>query len=169
MALAASTLVTERLTLTPLVEDDATVMVEVLGDVRMHEFTGGTPRTLDELRSRYRRLAVGRSGDHREWWFNWIVRMTADAAAVGVLQATVAADGTSADVAWEIGMPWQGHGFASEAAIAVVDWLIDHDVAQISANIHPDHVASTRVADRAGLRPTQEMDDGELVWRRSSM
>ena len=41
MTLAPSTIVTSRLTLTPLVEEDAEAMVEVLGDVRMYEFTGG--------------------------------------------------------------------------------------------------------------------------------
>ena len=164
----ATTIVTDRLTLTPLAEQDAAAMVDVLGDERMHGFTGGSPRSLDELQERYRRLVVGHSADRSEWWLNWIVRTTVDGSPVGALQATVAADHSIAEVAWEIGVPWQGRGVASEAAIAVVGWLIDHGVAQISAHIHPDHVASARVAERAGLRPTPETVDGELVWRRSS-
>ena len=47
---------------------------EVLDDERMHEFTGGRPRTLDELRSRYRRLAVSHATEDSELWFNWVVR-----------------------------------------------------------------------------------------------
>jgi RimJ/RimL family protein N-acetyltransferase len=159
-------IVTSHLTLTPLVEVDAETMVEVLGDEGMDEFTGGKPLTLDELRRRYRRLAVGHSSDGTEVWLNWIVRMTADGEPVGAMQATVVADGSSADVAWEVGVRWQGRGIASEAAAAVVDWLIDQGVSIIRAFIHPSHAASARVAARVGLEPTTELVDGEVVWRR---
>ena len=121
-------------------------MVDVLGDVRMYEFTGGRPLTLEELRSRYRQLAVGHSADDSELWFNWIVRTTDGGEPVGVMQATVAADGSWADVAWEIGVPWQGRGIASEAAIAIVDWLIGSDIPVVRAFVHPDHGASAGVA-----------------------
>ena len=140
-------------------------MVVVLGDGRMYEFTGGAPLPLDQLRERYRRLAVGRSTDGSELWFNWIVRLIADGVAVGVVQATVAAEGSSADVAWEVGVPWQGRGIASEAAVAIVDWLVGRGVVDISACIHPDHHASARVAARAGLTATSEIVDDEVVWR----
>ena len=159
-------IVTSRLTLTPLVEEDAEAMVDVLDDERMYQFTGGRPPTLDELRSRYRQLAVGRSADDTELWFNWIVRTTADGSAVGAMQVTLAADSTSADVAWEVGVPWQGRGIAAEAATAVVDWLVGLRIPVIRALVHPDHAASAAVAARAGLRPTDELVDGETVWRR---
>ena len=166
MALSPSTIVTSRLILTPLVPDDADVMFEVLDDERMHEFTGGSPLTLDELRSRYQRLAVGHSTDCTELWFNWVVRISGAKQSVGVMQATVVADGSTADVAWEVGVPFQGQGFASEAAAAVVQWLIDTGVAVIRAFVHPDHVASARVAAHAGLQPTLDRVEGEVVWRR---
>ncbi len=166
MPLEPTTIVTTRLTLTPLVEDDAITMVDVLADERMHEFIGGRPLTLDELRLRYQRLAVGHSADDSELWFNWVVRMTEAGNPVGVMQATVAADGSSADVAWEVGVPWQGRGVASEAATAVVDWLIDHDVPVVRALVHPDHEASAHVAAHAGLEPTGELVEGEVVWHR---
>ncbi|MGI9052105.1 MAG: GNAT family N-acetyltransferase [Ilumatobacteraceae bacterium] len=165
--LRAVALETARLVLTPLVATDAEVMVDVLGDEQMHEFTGGHPLSLEELRSRYRRLEVGRSPDGDEAWMNWVVRLGDDLRPVGVMQATVAADRSSADVAWEIGVTLQGNGFASEAASAVVDWLIARGVAEVRACIHPEHVASTTVASRAGLSPTDEWVDGEVVWRRT--
>jgi RimJ/RimL family protein N-acetyltransferase len=167
MALSPAMIRTERLVLSPLVVDDADEMVDVLGDDRMYEFTGGAPLGLEPLRERYRRLAVGRSGDGSELWFNWIVRRAADSTAVGAVQATVMPDGAAAEVAWEVGIPWQGCGFASEAAVAMVDWLIAGGVRSISACVHPRHHASARVAARAGLAPTSEVVDGETVWRRS--
>ena len=111
--------------LTPLVASDAEAMVDVLADERMHEFTGGQPLSLEELRSCYQQLESGSSPDGDEAWLNWIVRLHDGRRPVGVMQATVAADGSSADVAWEIGVAAQGKGMASEAATAIVAWLID--------------------------------------------
>ena len=163
-----STILTSRLTLTPLREDDAEAMVGVLADKRMYEFTGGQSPTVADLRARYRQLVVGHPADRSEWWFNWVVRMSPDMAPVGAMQATVTPDGRSADVAWEIGVPWQGRGLASEAADAVVGWLLDNDVAVVQALVHPDHLASAAVAARAGLARTSALVDGEVVWRRSA-
>jgi RimJ/RimL family protein N-acetyltransferase len=154
------------LVLSPLVVDDADDMVEVLADERMYEFTGGSPLPLERLRERYRRLAVGRSADGSELWFNWIVRL-ADGSAVGAMQATVDADGSAAEVAWEVGVPWQGRGYASEAAAGMVDWLVARGVPSITACVHPQHQASAGVAARAGLAATSEVVDGEIVWRRA--
>ena len=140
-------------------------MVAVYGDALMYEFTGGSPPTLDQLRSRYGRLAIGHSSDDTELWFNWIMRTTVDGTAIGAMQATVTADGSTADVAWEVGVAWQGRGHTSEAARAVVEWLIDHEVTSVRALVHPDHVASARVASRAGLEPSSELVDGEVLWR----
>ncbi len=166
--LAPSTIATERLTLTPLVVEDAAAMVAVLGDERMYEYTGGRPPDVAQLRRRYEQMSVGHSPDGEELWLNWIVRLGSDEQPVGALQATVAADGSSADVAWEIGVDWQGRGIASEGAVAVVDWLLDHGVGVVRAMIHPDHGASLAVAARAGLAPTGESVDGEVVWRRTA-
>ena len=86
-------------------------------------------------------------------------------AAIGYVQATVTAAGGVADVAWVIGVPWQGRGFASEAAAALVAWLRAEGVRVVTAHVHPEHAASAAVAARAGLVPTDEIEDGERVWR----
>ena len=80
------------------------------------------------------------------------------------MQATVSADLREAEVAWVVGTPWQGHGYAAEAAVALVAWLREQGVGRIVAHVEPQHVASERVAARAGLRPTDELHDGERVW-----
>ena len=156
---------TERLRLLPLAVDDAEEMVTVFADERMYEFTGGCPPSLDQLRERYRRLIVGQSADGSEQWLNWVVRLASDDLAVGAMQATVATDRSWADVAWEIGVPWQGRGVAVEAAQAMVGWLAACGVGTVRACVHPDHAASARVAQRAGLERTSEVEDGEVVWR----
>jgi RimJ/RimL family protein N-acetyltransferase len=158
---------TERLLLTPLVQGHADEMVEVLADARLHQFIGGRPATLAELRTRYAALAAG-SPRPDELWRNWVVRRRADAQPVGTVQATLIRghDGWAAQVAWVVGAAWQRQGFAAEAARALVDWLDRGGAREIVAHIHPDHAASERVAARAGLRPTDDLVDGERVWRR---
>jgi RimJ/RimL family protein N-acetyltransferase len=157
---------TERLLLTPLRPEDADEMVGVLGDPRLYEFTGGRPATLAELRERYALLAAG-SGRPDEVWRNWIVRRRADVRPVGTVQATrVRRRGEwTATIAWVVGVGWQRQGFASEATIGLIGWLRRQGVREVYAHIHPDHQASTRVAVRAGLEPTNAEVEGERVWR----
>ena len=148
------------------VPEDADEMAGVLGDERLHDFTGGQPLSPEQLRARYERLAGGWSPDGAEQWCNWIVRIRPGGDAVGFAQATVTGDGSAATVAWVVGVPWQGRGYAAEAAAALVTRLADVGVRTIEAHIHPDHHASGRVAARAGLEPSTEVIDGEVVWRR---
>jgi len=158
---------TERLELSPLRAADADELVEVLGDPGLHEFIGGRPDTLEELRRRYAAMVAG-PGRPGELWRNWVVRRRADAAAVGTVQATLTrqAGGWRAEVAWVVGVPWQGRGYAVEAARALVGWLEAAGAVEIVAYIHPAHAASALVAAGAGLVATADEVDGERVWRR---
>lgn len=158
-------IVTSRLVLRPLHVDDADEMVVVLADASLHEFTGGEPASHGELRARYAQWVEG-SGSSDELWLNWIVRRSADAVAVGAVQATVDDPQAEALVAWTIGVPWQGQGYATEAAIGLVEWLVGCGIESVAAHVHADHRASSAVAARAGLRRTSEVCDGEVVWRR---
>jgi RimJ/RimL family protein N-acetyltransferase len=162
---------TGRLELTPLTVDDADAMAVALADPALYEVIGGEPPTVGELRTRYARQVAG-SGRAGEVWLNWIVRVAGEP--VGYVQATVeplagdaraerAPSGT-ADVAWVIGTPWQGNGYATEAAAALVAWLRTHGLA-VAATIAPGHRASERVAAAVGLTVTDELLDGERVWR----
>jgi RimJ/RimL family protein N-acetyltransferase len=82
--------------------------------------------------------------------------------------SAAAAPGPLAEVAWIVGTPWQGRGFAREAAVALVAWLAEQGVADVVAHIHPGHAASAAVAAAAGLAPTGVIrDDGEMRWHRT--
>jgi RimJ/RimL family protein N-acetyltransferase len=156
----------ERLVLTPLRVEDADEMAGVLADPELHRFIGGRPGTLDELRGRYAAMVAG-PGRPDEEWRNWVVRRREDGRAVGTVQATLTRgdQGWTAAVAWVVGVPWQGRGYATEATRALLGWLGGRGVAEVVAHIHPDHLASARVAGRAGFEPTADQVDGEQVWR----
>jgi RimJ/RimL family protein N-acetyltransferase len=69
-----------------------------------------------------------------------------------------------AELAWVIGTPWQGRGLASDAAAVVLEFVVASGVGRVIAHVHPDHVASQRVAARLGLASTARTVDGEVEW-----
>jgi RimJ/RimL family protein N-acetyltransferase len=159
---------TARLRVEPVRVSHAEEMAAVLGDPALYAIIGGAPPSAAELTSRYRRWERPTSDDGREGWLNWVVLRDADDAAVGTVQATTTtgANGLTAEVAWVIGVPFQGHGYATEGAGAVVAWLVDRGALDVHAHIAPDHPASEAVARRIGMRATGEFrDDGEQRWR----
>jgi RimJ/RimL family protein N-acetyltransferase len=163
---AADRICAARICLVPLAVADAGEMVRVLSGKDLYAFVGGSPPTVDELRARYAGQAAGHSPDGREEWRNWIIRRRPDGTAIGYVQATITDEGKRAEVAWVVGLNWQGQGYATEAAQALMGWLDAHGVTTVQARIHPGHAGSAAVARRAGMLPTGRFDDGEQLWRR---
>ena len=157
-------LTTPRLSLERVRPDHADEMGVVLDDQRLHEFTGGSPTSVEGLRTRYQHLAaLGRdTGPSRA--LHWIVRRKDDRAPIGAVQATMHEG--EADIGWVIGTASQRQGFATEAAAAVVRYLEASGCTSIQAAIHIRHHASAGVAARAGLLPTAREVDGDRIWRR---
>lgn len=152
--------------LEPLRVGHAEIMAKVLGDPSSYEYMGGTPPTLDALRSRYERQVRGRSLDGSQLWLNWVVLHRASGDALGYVQATVSGgpNGFQAELAWVIGVTFQGRGFAKAAAGLVKRWLCVQGVQALVAHIHPDHLASGGVAASLGLTPTGLSEGGETIW-----
>ena len=143
-------------------------MVGVLSGAALYTFTGGAPPGLDELRARYARQVARRSPDGREEWRNWVLRLEPAGQAVGYVQATITDAGQCAEIAWVIGLEWQGRGYATEAARALIAWLDSRGARVIQAHIHPGHAASAAVARQAGLAPSGVTEDGEQLWWRGA-
>ncbi|GAA4220957.1 RimJ/RimL family protein N-acetyltransferase [Streptosporangium album] len=154
---------TPRLTLEPLAVEHAPEMAEALDDPALHTFIGGSPATAGQLRDRYTRMVAGPPAGGDDAWLNWVIRLDGPDCLVGYVQATVTSG--RASVAWVVGTPWQGRGIAGEAALALTGWLGEHGVHALVATVHPDHAASSAVARRIGLVPTDGRVDGEVVWR----
>jgi RimJ/RimL family protein N-acetyltransferase len=153
---------TERLRLEPLSSDHVDALFPVLDDPALHGFIGGEPITALELAGWIERVGTQAPPDER--WLNWVVCRRSDGEVVGTVQATVIGD--EASIAWVVGTAFQGNGYAKEAATGVAGWLTSAvGVSRLRAAIHPDHAASQAVARSIGLAPTDEIVDGEIVWR----
>ncbi|MFF9402845.1 GNAT family N-acetyltransferase [Streptomyces sp. NPDC014744] len=160
---------TERLDALPLRVAHADEMAAVLDDPALYTYTGGAPESADGLRARYERQTAGSPDPGVRWW-NWVLRVRDEDRSAGYVQATVRVRDAEAEIAWVVGTPWQGCGYAKEAAVGLVSHLTraaaEEDVRTVVAHIHPDHAASAAVAAAAGLAPTAEWHDGERRWER---
>ena len=164
-AIAAALVSTRRLDLLPLRAEHADEMAAVLADPDLYTFTGGSPPTRQELRSRYERMIAG-SPDPAVSWCNWVIQLRGAGCLAGAVQATISTgDVAVAEVAWVVGTQWQGRGIATEAAQALIAWLGRQSVQTVIAHVHPGHEASAAVAAAAGLTPTGESQAGETRWR----
>lgn len=160
-------LTTARLSLEPLRVDHAAEMVEVLAPRDLYAYYPEQPSpTLAELRATYERQTRGHSHDGTEIWHNWIARQRSTGEAIGFIQVTTT--GHLAEIAWVIGIPWQGIGFAAEAATEVRDACLRGDtnevVVEVICHIAPGHVKSEGVARSLGMHPTESLHDGEIRW-----
>jgi len=148
----------------PLSVDDATAMAEVLSAASLYEFVGGEPPSAAELGKRYAVQVAGVSPDGQEQWINEVVVLEPHDRPIGYVQATIPSAGGPAEIAWVIGESWQGHGYATRAAKLLVELLAGRGVTELIAHIHPDNVASQKIAQRLGLQPTNLIVDGEIRW-----
>jgi Acetyltransferase (GNAT) domain len=77
------------------------------------------------------------------------------------------------EVGWAFRRDAWGHGYATEAARACLEWGFGSlDVPYLTAMIHPDNEASIQLARRLGMSPLREDGDplaGELHHRRLLM
>jgi RimJ/RimL family protein N-acetyltransferase len=74
-------------------------------------------------------------------------------------------DGGQAELGWSLRPDYWGHGYATEAAAAVLDWYVTTD--RLISLIQPHNVRSQAVARRLGAVPaeTWAFDDGpHVAW-----
>ena len=156
-------LLSKRLRLTPVMGTHADAMFTVLLDDNLYKYTGGSPpQSIADIERWLIALESRKSPEGDELWLTWLIFVAESDLAIGYVQATVGK--SKADIAWLVGSQWQGIGYASEAATTLTSWLVTSDVADISAHIHPKHIASQLVAKAAGLHNSGHIEDGEEVW-----
>ncbi len=144
------TLAAEGLTLEPQTVAHAAEMYEVLSDPAIYTYENAPPASLEWLRTRFGKLETRRSGDGREQWLNWVIRVPSSTL-IGYVQATVREDG-SAGIAYELYSDHWGKGFARRAVSAMMRELTDeYRVGLFTAVAKRGNFRSTRLLDRLGF------------------
>ena len=103
------------------------------------------------------------------WKFGFAILHKIDNVMIGMCGFTGPPDSDGAvEIAYSIAPAYQGKGYATEAAMALVDFASrDNRVRIIRAHTLAQTNASTRVLEKCGFKKTGEMVDPEnnLVWR----
>lgn len=149
---------TERLVLEPLTVAHADAMFDVLAEPELYRHLDyPPPPSLAHVRKVYAQLAAGHSPDGSERWLNWIL-IGPDRAPMGFVQATVF-EPASAWVAYVLGSPHWGRGYASEATQAMLACLAeDCGVKQLLASVEAANTRSIALLDRFGFRRATEAE-----------
>jgi RimJ/RimL family protein N-acetyltransferase len=146
---------TARLRFREMTDDDLDAMAALLGDPEVMTFYRA-PKTRQEAAAW---IAWNRRGYAEHGYGLWIVE-THDGEFVGDCGLTWQKVGgtTKLEVGYHVRHELQGRGYATEAAAACRDLAADAvDTPELVAIIHPQNVASRRVAEKLGM--THVADD----------
>jgi len=102
-----------------------------------------------------------------ERWGWWLVLHRAERTIIGEVSWREPRDGTgTVEIGYGVSPAYQGQGYATEAAGAVLDWALRQPgVARVVASCLRDNGASQRVLEKLGLRRVGT-DGVLLVWER---
>jgi RimJ/RimL family protein N-acetyltransferase len=126
-------------------------------DPEVMRFMGGP---VDRVES-WRRLAMFAGHWVLRGYGTWAVERTEDGVLVGRIGLWEPEGWPGLEVGWKLARHAWGHGYATEAARASIEWgWATLDVPRLISLIHPENEASIRVAGRLGMRPIGEHDVG---------
>jgi RimJ/RimL family protein N-acetyltransferase len=136
--------------LEPQVVAHAHDMFVVLSDPAIYEFENEPPPSEEWLRNRFQLLDSRRSGDGREQWLNWVIRLPGGSLA-GYVQATVL-ENRSAFVAYELNSKHWRQGIGSSAVRAMLQELhIQYDVTDFIAVLKAANYRSKALLEKLGF------------------
>lgn len=147
---------TERLEVRRLVMSDLADFHEVWGDPRV--IFWGPTEDLDATRERLRDFIHRRPADFTDsGWFAVLRRIDGQFLGDVVLEPASWNDDVP-EIGWHFAKEWQGFGYATEAAVGLLEFAGRHGVPEVYAKILRTNVASQGVARRIGMTVRGSLD-----------
>ncbi len=105
--------------------------------------------------------------DYFEWHTHWvIISPTANRVVGGIGLSGLPDEQGQVMVGYFVDDDFAGQGLATEATLAMVDWVMQNaDVQSVAADSLKDGIASQRVLQKAGFVFEKETEEGNLRWR----
>ncbi|MEM9519215.1 MAG: GNAT family N-acetyltransferase [Actinomycetota bacterium] len=146
-------LVTERLLIRPFRAGDADALYERRNDPEVAELQSWeTPYPRASAERVVAELEAMDSPPIDEWWMLTIERRS-DGATLGDLALHLSNAGRTAEIGYTLARSEWGHGYATEAAHALVDHLFSRpEITRVCGMLHPDNHRSARVLEHLGMR-----------------
>ena len=147
------TLTTDRLTLRGWRDDDLDAYAAITADPDVMRFMGGPLDRMDT----WRQMAVFVGHWELRGHGLWVVER--DGELIGRVGLIRPEGWPGLEVGWLLGREAWGHGYATEAARAAVDYAWrELGAEELISLIAPDNHPSARVAERLGMRPGEDYD-----------
>ncbi|MEU1629964.1 GNAT family N-acetyltransferase [Streptomyces sp. NPDC020096] len=147
---------TERLILRPLTTDDVRTFVELHTDERVNRFVGAYPHD----RAWERLVEIERQWAERGHGL-CAVELKDTGEFIGRCGLNYWEQFDEVEAGWTLKADAWGHGYATEAARACIDWgFATLGLDYLTAMIHPGNNASVRVAERLGFSFLRE----DVLW-----
>jgi len=144
---------TERLLLREWRPTDLDAFAAMSADPEVMRYVGGV---LGRAES-WRQMALHAGHWALRGYGNWAVERRADAVLLGRVGLWNPEGWPGLEVGWTLARDAWGHGYATEAASAAIEWAWTVlDAPRLISVIDPENVASAGVAERAGLRRLRE-------------
>lgn len=150
---------TARLHIRDLTPADTEALFAIYSSAEVRRFIGGEPtRTLDEQREQLA-ATLGRQSREQPGYGRWVIERSADGMVVGIAILKHAPDGDGrplpdVEVGWHLGRFAWGHGYATEAAAAILNHARNTlKLPLVYAIVLPENIRSIRVAERLGMKP----------------
>jgi RimJ/RimL family protein N-acetyltransferase len=144
---------TARLVLRGWRAGDADAYAAMCDDAEGMRYVGGV---LDRGQS-WRRLALHAGHWVLRGYGNWAVERREDGELLGRAGLWQPEGWPGLEVGWQLARPAWGHGYATEAGRAAMEWAWAELAApRLVSVIHPDNARSIRVAERLGLERLRE-------------
>ena len=150
---------TERLILRQWEPEDAGFVLDLYSRWEVQQFIGNPPQVMTDLQQAEERIRVWRAMDHPGQGA-WAVQIKdAGELAGALLLKSIPASGGSlplqpsgdTEIGWHFHPDYWGHGYASEAAAAVLAYAFDSGLRKVVAVTAPANTASQKVCIRIGL------------------
>jgi RimJ/RimL family protein N-acetyltransferase len=147
---------TDRLTIRPWESNDAPRLFEMLSNPEIVRWLG-TPTVMTELIEAERKIEAEQ--DRIEPRGVWAIAVRATGVVVGsVMLVEVPGSDDLTQIGWYLHHDSSGHGYATEAAAAVLRFGLAAGLAEIHALTHLDNQASIAVALRIGMTDLGQTD-----------
>lgn len=154
---------TERLHLRSMTLADAEDLAERRSDPVTAEFQSWiAPYPVERARALIAEVTE-HSGPTPGAWYQMAIERLEDSRVVGDVAVYLGENGKTAEVGYTLHAWARGEGYATEAATALIDFLVDVvGVHRIEATTHPDNISSHRLLGRLGF--TAEGVKRESYW-----
>jgi RimJ/RimL family protein N-acetyltransferase len=154
---------TERLVLRPYREDDLDALHAMYSDAGVARWLYYEPDTLENSKARLARKLAGHELTEEKGLSAAVELRDGPYVGDAVLFNMVPVEHRSIELGFSFDPRYQGNGYATEAAGALVDWAFANGFHRVYGRLEARNTASARVLEKLGMRREAHLVENEWV------